>query len=276
MIVAWSKPFTLTSPLGTLDLSGATGYRFLPSQCSVGVGVRSSNDDVPAGDGAIFRPRFKQGVQMSITLELYDDPGDIAFDSDLQDAYDLLVQHLDACFYDDGRLQWTDATGSDIRMIDRIRTLQMPAVSGALPKDVSFVVESPFPYAMDLTEIDTALADGVASVLDNTGSAAFIPVIEVAGPTGAFTLVNADALDDDGNPMQLVYDDTMPGAAAVLTGHHIEFDFFKNSAFLDGNGADMLAGVDLTQTDFFPLVKGNNHITLTGATGTVKWQPAWN
>lgn len=267
-VVSWNHgDFTLTSPLGSMTLPAAL---LLPDQCSAGTNLRVNTESVPSGDGSIFHPRFKDGYQMHVTLQLLQS-GAVAVDTDLQTLYDELMSHLEAMIDGDGRIQWPIAGGGNDRMLDAIRTLEIPGPSGGLPKQFAFAVESPFPYAIDAPQTTTTLVDGTPVTVTRVGSAKkFWPVAKANGPiTGTFTLENLTTGE------QLQYDATLPGASGIASGHYAEIDFFKKTVTLDGNVSFLEEGVVWSGADFWALAVGANSIKLTGAGGQLLYNEAW-
>jgi hypothetical protein len=283
-ILEWSGPFTLTSPAGDLDLSADTGYRFIPDQCEAGQEMILQKRQISGADGEIFSRRFKSGYTARITLELLDGSA-IAVGSGLVSAWDALLLHLDALLnpsladlVSSCRLTWTPSGSSDDWMLDRIRLLERPKPAGILPKIVTFAVDTELPYALRANDETANLLDGVALNLDNSLSTArqVFPVYKVYGPTTGFTIVNTAALDPNGNPLQIVYDDTLPGGAAIAGGDYVEINCFRETVVLNGDESfDSIANIDIPISDLrLPLVPGINPITITGADADLIWQPA--
>jgi phage-related protein len=127
---------------------------------------------------------------------------------------------------------------------------------------ITWQVKSPYPYAMDSTEITTA----INATLTNGGTAEFWPVIQVSGG-GAFTITNTSVDDEDGNPLAIVYTGSYSGYA--------EIDCFNGTIFENGNGANLSGDIDFSSTDYFWLQPGANALTITGGTANVLWQDAW-
>lgn len=280
----WNIPFTLTSPLGTLELSGDTGYRFLPQECDSAVGLVLSKRQLSGADGEIFSRRFKTGYSMRLAMELYDGGGP-AFGATLVSMWDALLAHLDALenpslahLVSDCRIQWTPSGSGTDWMLDRIRTLERPDPNGGLLKTVRFAVDTELPYALRANDETANLLDGITQTIDNSASTArqVFPVYKVYGPTSGFTIVNANALDPNGNPLQIVYDDTLPGADPIASGHYVEINCFRETVVLDGNASfDSIAGIDIPVSELrLPLVPNDNDITITGADADLIWQPA--
>lgn len=256
----WSTAWTLETDAGTLDLfDGSTldGFEPIAEQCDVGAEVRVNTEPVPQGDGSVFHRRFRAGMVLHFTANVWKD-GAIAMGTDRQELVEELALHLNALQNSDGRLIWSLPDGGE-RMLDRIRILERPGYQGSLLKQITFAVESPFPYA--LTHQEQELATITSSLtITNNGDCDTYPVWKVNGASTGFTLTNTTT------GLAIVYDDGLPGASSIASGHYVEIDTFRNTAWLDGDAANRKAGIDLLQTDFFPLVPGDNDIEITGAT----------
>lgn len=284
-IPEWSVPFTLTTPQGTLDLSAETGYRFIPEDCQAGVDVVLRKQQISGADGEIFSRRFKTGYRAQIAIQMLDDGGDIALGSTLVSRWNDLLLHLDALFnptleqlVSSCRLQWTPSGSDDDWMLNRIRLLERPTPTGVLPKIARFAVDTELPYAMRTTETTTSIAAGVTTTLDNSaGTTNFYPVIKVYGATASFTIVNAAALDANGNALQISYLGAgLPGGASIAGGHYVEIDCFRETVVLDGDvDFGSIAGIDIPNSELrLPIVPGDNPLTITGADMDILWQPA--
>ena len=70
---------------------------------------------------------------------------------------------------------------------DVLLTGQWPTPDQSDSPEVSVVFQlgTPFPYAIDLTEVDVVITDGSTAVVTNAGNAAQQPVMPVAGPATA-------------------------------------------------------------------------------------------
>lgn len=271
-VARWTSDFTLTSYLGSLSIPAEM---LVAEACAAGVDLRTQTTALPSDDGNTLRQRFKGGYQMHLVLQLLAD-GVVLFDADLQTFYDELMRHLDALEEYDGRISWEVPGGGDDRMIDNIRTLERPGPAGALFKQFSFAVESPFPYAMDASQTTTELTDGTPVTVTRVGSAkAFKPVAHITGPvTGAVTIKN--------NTLGLEFpiDVTLPGASALASGDFYEIDFFRKKITYGHTGgpADLDfvdEVVDWPNADWWPLVPGANVVELVGASGSMLWNEAW-
>lgn len=307
MIGDWSNPFELVTPVGPLKLNWtdpATGRRFQlnPAKCSAILPVRTTDaDDVPQGDGKIPHRRWFSGYGAHLAIEpwiapvgpdpnLVDPYGEAAAacDSDLVEMLDLLGLHKNAIIrtglvsgLPNARLIWTPS-GHANRMLDRCQLqsgADLAVTEGSLGGvQVEFDIDTPYPYYISETEIDTVLYESGTTefaVIENCGNIDGFLVVQVFGPTSLFFMANMDALDMDGNPLEFIYDAALPGAVPIGAGDYIEFDFFRGSAYLNGSGAKRMAGLDMRISEFFPLIPGDNTLNVLGASALVKSSCYW-
>lgn len=281
MVPDWNDPFTLQSPLGSIDLNdplGADGYFVLNREaCEVGPTVRSEVDDVPQGDGSIPHDRWFTGTQMTLAIQLWQDANQPACNEQLTAMYDLLMMHqraLKNAGDNEGRVLWTPE-GANRRMLDDVRLLEYARLTydDGVPQ-VTFTVDTAFPYAIDLTEQNDDATDSVPITIINPGTADVWPVFVVDGTTSYFEITH----DEFG--LIFIYDATLPGGASIGPGNIAEVNTFKNTVYLGigglpGNDDNLKAGIDVQASDFFPLGVGTNTIMIVGSNMTVKWNPAW-
>lgn len=277
-IPIWSVPtvFDLTNPYsGILQFNVEDPESaFLVNQagCQFKIGVRSTTDNVPQSDGSILHHRFLTGTQIAMTVELWVNDQNPACSEILVDMLDMLMGSLRSLLNagdNEGRLSWT-IPGGNTRMLDDVRLLEYPvfAMNGAVAT-VSFVLDSQYPYAQDLTQISTDIADGATETLDNEGTADYFPVFKVFGPTSAFTLENLTT------GIQIEYNAALPDAVAIGGGDYAEINTFTNEIFLNGDGANLKAGIMQLASDYPSLVVGENDVTIDGASAEALWAPAW-
>lgn len=290
MIADWTVPFTLVTDRGTIyfnEPSQTEGYYIIDKGASDEITeIRATRNGVPQNPGSILHRGFYSGVVLNLTLEYWTPGGKPACkttDPTSQAMDDLLLKNLDAILNGGGRILFTP-TGQPQRLIDELRWIgEAKLTEEDTATTVAFTLASPFPYAIDFEQTLTVLTE--ASPTDNlinTGTTEFYPVFKIYGPFFGFELTNADNLDDDGNPFKIVYDSDLPGAVSVPGGDYIEIDTFRNTVYLNGDGASRKAGIDIEQSDFFSLVVGNNNLTIVGDGGSnvapdadVLWQAAW-
>jgi len=285
-VASWEVPFTFVTQRGTINFntdvsltSGNVGQFLLnPGSCEAQIPLRVTDDPIPQADGEITHERFYLGYLMTLAVQLWTG-ATFACDDDLQEMADLLmtsVRGMARAVSDlpnaESRVYWTPE-GSPQRMIRRVllnEPLTWELIGGG-GTEATFQVKSMYPYAWDATEITTSLPDN----LINTGTADMWPVIKVFGPTSSFTITNGDVLDAEGNATSIIYSSGNAGGSVVDPGDYIEIDTFRNTMYLNGNGANMKPGLTVMESDFFPIQVGDNNITITGATADVLWQNAW-
>jgi hypothetical protein len=294
MIAEWDVNFSLMTPAGTLLLnqtSLVTGRRFqlIPERCTSGLPVRITEDDMPQFDGKIPHRRWRSGYQCHLAIEPLIEVGgelECAGGEDLVEMVDELGLHFNSMIrtgqgpgFESARLVWAPTGQSDQRMFNSLQLAGAPSLSpleGALGGALVEVdLDSNFPYYIAYTETDTAVSDASPVTITNVGNTDYYPVVWVYGYTDAWILTNYSIEDIDGNPLQIEYDASLPGAAAITGGHLVELDFFRGTAFLDQDQDNLKAGINMTTSDFFPLIPGDNDIEISGATALVKWNSAW-
>lgn len=249
--------------------------------------LRSVTDSLSQADGSSIQPPFIPGMTAELYAEYWVQPthdaGEerrtLACNADLREMDDRLMLHLNSLRQnttDPGglqRLMWTPDGYGDDRMIQAVMLAGWPTptwfASDGIGVGVGFALMSPYPYAIDASEIDTDIADGDTAFITNTGSAEQKPVIRAFGPSTGFVIQNLTT------GLLLSYDSSRPGGAAIASGHYAEINFFAGSIFLDGDGADLIAGLDPTSTDFWTLIHGTQEIAATGAAITVLSNNSW-
>lgn len=281
MIADWTVPFTLTSalysvtPLQINQEIPDFGFFFLRQDgCQLRNNVRFQKNDMPQADGAILHRRFTGGMEMDLVFQLWQTTEAIACDDVQQAMLDMLMGYLYNLINagdNQGRISWTPQ-GQNPRMLDDIRLMSYPAVStlpGALGIEIAVTVDCALPYEEDLTPAGIGANPLSASAaFVNAGNRPTYPVLKIF--SDFFTLTNTTT------GAQLVYDGTLPGAAP-LAGGYIEFNMFRNTAYLNGNQDNMKPGIVVQSSDFFVLNPGSNTITYTGGTdgSTIEYNSAW-
>ncbi len=280
-MIEWDQATRLNTPVGDLAINeyvpGVGYFMADPARCSVRRSLRATKDSVPQGDGAILHRRFADGIELTVTLELWTRiglDGEKACGQDLRVMLETLGLYLQSILNGRGRWFWTPSGYGDERMLDESRWLVDVArdLQGGLTS-VTFGLDSPFPCFIDSAEqfgSETLVADGGTEIITNAGNHEAYPVIEVYGSTSAFTITNNSLIDQNGNPLQIVYDGT-----AIGGGDYAEIDVFKNSIYLNGNQANLKSGIDPAATDFFVLRPGDNEIDAAGADVQFRFNNSW-
>ncbi len=299
MIAEWANPWWLTTPEGTLPLNqeiGTSGWVFQlnPEKCSATLPVRTTDDDVPQGDGKIPHRRWRSGYGVHLAIEplkLVGGEPDCPDGQELVQMVDLLGLHLNSMIrtglvsgFPNARLIFTPSGGTsptDNRMFDRCQLAGTPTPSlegamGGFQCEVD--IDTPYPYYMSEQETDSVVYEGGTSAITsiwNDGNTDYFPVVELFGSASFVILTNYSIVDLDAQPLQLIYDSSLPGAVAISPGDYVEVVFFEGKCFLNGNQAPRKAGLDMRYTEFFPLVPGENLIGAFGGDALVKSNSAW-
>jgi hypothetical protein len=280
----WEVPHTLVTPYGELELNVTDPdtlrrYQILQSGYRMGPTLRVTADNLSQADGSVPHPRWLTGVTALMTVrfqiqEADDDEPEFtaACGQDLREMYELLALHLNSIRelvpFDAGgstpaeqRLYWLPTGYGDQRLLNEILLLTwLEPERDDVETSVTFSVESPFPYAIDSTEVDVPISGTV--VITNEGNSDFMPVVEVTA-SSAFTITNHSVLDDDGNPLSVVFNASLPGGVAV-GGAGAEIDFFRGTIFAGGSDTELIQGIDPTLSDFFPLIPGTTRSKCPG------------
>lgn len=278
----WTVPMRIVSPYGTLLLNQDAGagreILVIQERSSVLRSIRAAKDSVPQGDGAILHRRFADGTELRFSVQFWEN-GAIACREVAREMCEALALHLGGILNGEGRLYFQPSEYGDERLLADARWLVELTVdwSSGNP-EAKFGIDSPFPYFIDSTEVEVAVGDSGTSPLPvtitNDGNTDFYPVIIVDGPASAFTIENQTT------GLQIEYDSSRPGAAAIGGGNIAELDTFRNTAYLGiggepGDDTNLKPGVDPELTDYFTLIPGDNDVTVTGADITVKTNNAW-
>ena len=269
-------PFTIISPYDTLELNTADGqgriFQVNPKRSVGRRSVRVNTDPVPQGDGEIFHDRYANGYEMQLAVQLWESATQIACDDVLCEMRDQLYGVLWSLLRpadDGGRLTWTPSCSGD-RMLDAVRLLSVsdPEEGDEGQIEVTFILDSPFPYAMSLAQTSPTLS-GTAT-LANAGNVEFYPVFKVNGATSAFTITANDT------GFQYVYDASRPGAQAIGGGAYAEIDMFRGGLiYLNGDQDNLKPGVDVENSKILTVQAGGSSYTITGASSVVLLNDAY-
>lgn len=280
MIADWTIPFNLTSSLYSStvlpinQLITGTGYYLLRQDgCALRNAVREQKNDISQADGATLHRRFVGGMEMDLVFQFWQTETQIACDALQQTMLDTLMGYLYALINagdNQGRISWTP-DGKDPRMLDDLRLLTYPVVTSlpnALGIELAVTVDCALPYEEDLSASSQTFSGGVDTIT-NAGNRPAYPVFRIF--SGNFTLFNQTT----GYLFSL--DDSQPGCPTVGGGDYVEIDTFRNTAYLNGNQANMKPGIKMNITDFFLLEPGDNALFLDGGGGgdSIEWNNAW-
>lgn len=282
---SWDTPFLLTADAGSLVLNSPAsadgGFLFVVEECFSGQQIRASVDNVPQSDGSLLHRRFTTGYQMRLTCEYWtESPGAVpacyttTLSADLMN--DTLMRVLRSMLDGNGRVTWQPSYG-DTRLLDEVKLLEAPVLKVTPPvTTVSFVLDSPYPYAIDYTQLTQAFSGGVSETVDNIGTAPFYPVFKVYGPTNYFELHNVTT------DKSFVWDSSQVGADPIGSGDYAEVNMFNNTIYLNGDQDNLKPGIVIADSDFWPLAVGSNEIEVLGdgsaeppPDADMLWQAAW-
>jgi hypothetical protein len=298
-ITDWTVPFDLTSWVWTdavdtpLPLNqevtftnGVGVYRLRMDACALNNVVRQTKDFVPQGQGAILHRRWVGGMEMSLTVQMWERGDKIACDELLQEMTDELSGYLFGLLNavdNEGRIAWTPVGGSSTistrRMLDNLRLLSYPTTSQSpgAPFEMVFSLDTEYPYALDLTQTTTPVADGATVVITNLGTEPTYPVFKVnqlatvVDPVACsvFTIQNLTT------GQNFFWLGNVPGSQQIPGLSYAEIDTFGETMFMNGNGANLTPGIDFVYTEFPFLEPGANSITISGTDMDVLWNSAW-
>jgi hypothetical protein len=278
----------LNTPIGDLlinqEITDIGSYMAVPSKCQVRRSLRVTSDTIPQGDGRILHRRFSDGIELTLVLELWKvvdaDPaaGEPACGEDLRVMLEHLGLYLQAILNGRGRWIWQPSGYGDERMLDECRWLvDVSRELDSRRTTVTFGIDSPYPYFIDYTEqsgSDLIVPDGGILILTNAGNHETYPVMEIVGgtslPDGQFTITNQSLVDQNGNPLQIVYN-----GVGIDSSDFAEINTFTNTVYLNGNQTNLKAGIVAEATDFFVLRPGDNEIEANGAAVAFKFNHAW-
>ena len=286
-IAEWENLAKLITPEGELvlndfDVDPNRGiYMTIKDGADSGTEVRSTGDPVPQGFGTLWHRGFANGYVLKIPVQYWvsSGPTDPIPASELttptaQQMDDLLMLHYRSLMAGGGRILYSPAQMTQ-RIADQLFAISKPTLVEE-QANTNTVLEfgSTFPYMLDFTQNLTQISDGSpTATLTNDGSAPMDPVFKVYGPFDQFVLSNLTT------GLDFVYDDSLPGAVAVPSGHYIEITTFGDTVYLDGDGPSRKAGIDIRNSDFWAVEPGDNDVQIsansTAPNVDILWQAAW-
>lgn len=268
MIHEFNAPMTLRTAAGTITFNDVDGFgdpvfprwSLAVDACKAGWQTRFTQDNMPGGDGSLLGKGFATGIELQMAAEPWEAFEQPACGALLTEMMDELRGHLWSLLKDTtevGRLTYTPE-GLANRMVDALQlSADIDEIAGTLDNvrsRLSWRLDSPFPYIMR-EEQTLEVIDTTTDVISMIGTAWFMPVVKVYGPFSTFSISH------DGLDVVVLYDDSRNGAPTIGGGDYLEIDFFRNTAFKNGDGADGMPGIVLESSDFFPLLPGANTIT---------------
>lgn len=288
-IIDFSIPFELVTTEGTIwfnagletgvvdpeDPDGWPRWILTEEGCTSGPGsLRDSTEDSPVSNGSLLDEQLVSGYEVRLAGTLWENAETPACGEMLEDAWTVTSAALRALLSaaDDTRLIWTLPSGRRVMVEDiQIADLPQPSKVDGVLHGMTFAVRSPYPYAMDLTEVSTPLIDGDPAVIVNDGTSPYRPVFRIDGAATAFTITHAES------GLEYVYEGAgLPGGASVPGGSYVEIDMFRlGTAFINGDGASRMASINWETSNVIELGVGTNTVEVVGAGGVMLWQPAW-
>lgn len=278
MIVDFSKQWDLMTPLDDLTFNIEAGsenwlYLLVQEACSGQVeSIRATRDNIPQADGWILHEEFTTGYLLTLTVSLWEDRETPACDEVLFQMGQRLSGALRSLVHtpelESNRVTFQEGDGP-VRLLDNVRLLNYAHAKDGPNNAITFSLISPFPYTETYTQDVIDIDDGTEEIF-NEGNVETWPVMKVFGPESLFVIAN-DTLGK-----AITYDASLPGGSVIPGGSYAEFDFFKNTCYMNGDGADLLPAVDPTVSEFFPLTPGSNFINTTAADVTVLKNDAWD
>lgn len=276
MIVDFSKQWDLLTPLEDLTFNTEAGseqwlYLLLEEACSGKVArIRvGPDDDIPQADGTIPHARWTSGYQLTLACALMQDRETPACDEVLFQMGQRLSGALRSTLRTQAARVTFEEGDGPVRLVDQVRLRDYAHQKDGPIHSIVFTLDSPFPYSLTFTQDVIVIEDGTEEIF-NEGNTDFYPVMQVYGPETLFVIAN------DTTGESITYDSSRPGAQAIGGGDYAEFDFFKNTVYLNGDGADLAPGIDPEVSDYFALVPGSNFINTTVGTLWVLKNDAWD
>lgn len=284
MNVEWEIPFLLTSPRGTLKFneadSGAGGgiLKLDPVKCKLVSASRVTVDQIPQAPGSILHRGYREGCIMTLAGTMMEAVDNAACAPLVREMWDALGLHTNALecenAFDEAdvaarRMTWIPTSYGQHRIFGDIRLFTAPDPGLEGWTTFAFSLISPFPYVIDETQTTTPIANGETVHINNPGNCPVWPNVKVYGDTHFFTYSNLTY------GLDMVYDDTLPGGLEIAGGDYGFFGHFANNVFLNGSGTNLIAGVDIVSSDFFPLFPGDNAIKISGAHMDLIWNAGW-
>lgn len=289
-MIEWDVAFRLESEYGTVEFNdpeSEDGYFVLiENDCKATRTLRATTDPIPQADGELLHRRFRDGTEITLAVQLWENFQEPACGKVRREMYERLVAVLDGMLNGNGRLYWspTDYAGEE-RMLDSARWLTPIEVNfdGGVPV-CTFTVDSPYPYVLDKTQRESE--PGAGGILVPAGvptslvlpefSAAFWPVMKAYPDSGTWNIINSSVDDEWGEALGFYYSASRPpGAGAIPNPHYAEIDTFRETVYYDGNQANLKPYVNPELTDYFFLQPGSNLILATNVDVLFLINNAW-
>ncbi len=227
--------------------------------------VRESASELTEADGGAHGAFYFGRRPITMSIRVFGAATELARDARI----DKLRRVMKECMRLDGILSWQNSpTGSTVQMQTWVRAQQPTRITGNWVKEIQIALVSQYAplYGSTLKQsADTASGTGI--VVENQGDYPTYPLFQLVGTST--------------NPAV-----TNPGAQGLRTTglslantERVEFDMLNHTGvFLVGARAGQSANryIDFANTQFIPLVSGNNTITLSfGGTLKIIYRDAW-
>lgn len=270
--IEWDVAASLTTNAGTLNFNVFPGLILDPHSCSATKLLRAPVDPIPQGDGDIIHRRFQNGYVYKIATQAFESNTAIACAADARSMGEELGRHVFAMLNAPGRYCWSPSGYGDNRALDQARwfTGVTQSIGTGGVYQYEFEIDSPFPYAIDLTQTTPTISGGGS--ITNNGNTDFYPVVQIQGPSTGFSVISDTLLEG------IFYDSTRAGALTIPGGQYAEWDTFKGTIYLNGDGADMSAGINPDLSNLagpFRLIPGVNYLESNGASSVFLMNNAW-
>lgn len=256
-----SVPAVLETPLGNVTFNPTSGDGLYIDELVGTQELRAPRRNLPQSDGAYIARAF-DGAYLLTARGYCRAEGGLTVRRTLLDG---LIGKVSSLKRADGRFRYLPSNYGDERMLDDVRVADNVRVAGGYRKTFEFTVVSPYPYAIDKTQVSTAVTAGGTQTITNTGNAAVWPVLQVSA-SSAWTIENettGQVLEWDGS------------IAALSYSGYAEVTMLRRTIYENGDGANLQGGVVRSTSTFWRLEPGANVIRATGADVTVLWNPAW-
>lgn len=275
---------SLVSPFGSLDLNTVLplaggrdksflylvrpdGYEIVPGK------YRAVIDSISQADGASLQEPLIDGMVATLKIEFWTvDRGSEIGDRAPACGEDVRLMNEELMGVLNSLRQWSSdpntmqrylwtptGLGSD-RMLNNVLLAAWPVPTHDPPIVAQTIkLGTPFPYAIAAGETTLTITAGGSATVTNNGNAPTYPVFRAKGTTSAFTITNG------ATALEISYDSSRPGAVTINNPDYGEILCFQGTIFLNGNGADLVAGFDPNVTDLFPFIPGAQTVSVTGA-----------